>query len=320
MNLPSIEALLEAGVHFGHQTRRWNPKMKRFIFMERNGIYIIDLNKTMVGLEAARKAVEEVVEGGKSVLFVGTKKQAKTCVKSAAERCQQFYINERWLGGTLTNFRTIKKNLERIKEIERMANEGKLEEFTKKERIGIDKELDRLTKVLGGIVDMAELPGLLFIVDTKKEEIAVEEARKLGIPIIAIVDTNCDPDLITHPIPGNDDAIRSISLITDSIADAISQGRERFLAKRDKEAAETDTKVDGDDSSGNRGGSTTSMKSSKGDASGSTQSKEEAGAKAGTDRSKVSTADPAKGEAKTTSPTDRVTPSPDSQAVSEGTG
>jgi small subunit ribosomal protein S2 len=228
---PTLQDLLEAGVHFGHQTRRWNPKMKRFIFMDRNRIYIIDLKKTLEGLRRAKEEVARVVEGGKSVLFVGTKKQAKDCIRDVASRCDQFHITERWLGGTLTNFRTVKMSLDRLKDIESMETDGRFEDLTKKERIRLEKEKEKLTKVLGGIVGMSELPGLLYVVDTKKEEIAVEEARKLGIPIVAIVDTNCDPDPITFPIPGNDDAIRSIELVTQSLADSILEGLSRRQEK-----------------------------------------------------------------------------------------
>jgi small subunit ribosomal protein S2 len=216
-------------VHFGHQTRRWNPKMRRFIFAERNGIYLIDLNKTLRQLERAREVVSDIVGQGKRVLFVCTKRHLTHIVREEAERCGQFYVTNRWLGGTLTNFRTIKKNLKRLKEIERMRTDGTFELLPKKEVIEIEREYDKLFRNLSGIADMEELPGAVFVVDARKERIAVNEANKLGIPLIAIVDTNADPDLITVPIAGNDDAIKSVRLIAGQIADAVADAQARLV-------------------------------------------------------------------------------------------
>jgi small subunit ribosomal protein S2 len=225
-NQPTIEALLAAGVHFGHQTRRWNPKMRRFIFAERNGIHIIDLQKTLRQLEIAQKLVRDVVLRGDSVLFVCTKAQVAGIVKQEADRCGAMYITERWLGGLLTNFQTVKKQLRRMKELEAGSAEGgEWESYTKKERLMMTREKDKLSKYLSGIRSLTRTPGLMFVVDAKKEKIAVAEANKLGIPIISIVDTNADPDLITVPIAGNDDAIRSVELITKAIADTIAEAR-----------------------------------------------------------------------------------------------
>ena len=224
-----LRALLEAGVHFGHQTRRWNPKMRRFIFAERNGIYLIDLNKTLRQLEHAKAVVSDIAGQGKRVLFVCTKRHLTHIVREEAERCGQFYVTNRWLGGTLTNFRTIKKNLKRLKEIERMRTDGTFELLPKKEVIEIEREYDKLYRNLSGIADMEELPGAVFVVDARKERIAVNEANKLGLPLIAIVDTNADPDLITVPIAGNDDAIKSVRLITGQIADAIIEAQARLV-------------------------------------------------------------------------------------------
>ncbi len=232
-----LRALLEAGVHFGHQTRRWNPKMRRLILAERNGIYIIDLNKTLRQLERAKELVGDIVARGGRVLFVCTKRQLKDVVREEAERSGQFFVTERWLGGTLTNFRTIKKNLKRLKEIERMRADGTFELLPKKEVIKIEREFVKLHHNLGGIADMEEVPGAVFVVDAKKERIAVAEANKLGIPLIAIVDTNADPDLITVPIAGNDDAIKSVRLITSQIADAIMEARDRLVREEEEEAA-----------------------------------------------------------------------------------
>ncbi len=225
-NKPTLEQLLAAGVHFGHQTRRWNPKMRRFIFAERNGIHIIDLQKSLRQLEIAQKLVRDVVTRGDSVLFVCTKAQVAGIVKQEAERCNAMYITERWLGGLLTNFQTVKKQLKRMKELEAGSVEGgEWENYTKKERLMMSREKDKLGKYLSGIRSLTRTPGLMFVVDAKKEKIAVAEANKLGIPIIAIVDTNADPDLITVPIAGNDDAIRSVELITKAIADTIAEAR-----------------------------------------------------------------------------------------------
>ena len=244
MSVVSMKQLLEAGVHFGHQTRRWNPKMARFIFTERNGIYIIDLQKTVQKVDEAYEFVRDLAAQGESVLFVGTKKQAQNSIREEAERCNQFYVNERWLGGMLTNFRTIQTRIARLKELEAMFEDGTVEQYTKKEAMLMQRELQKLEKNLGGIKDMKKLPGAIFVVDSKKEEIAVKEARKLGIPVIATVDTNCDPDVIDFPIPANDDAIRAVKLLTSKIADAVLEGRqgqqeeEETAAPAAEEAAE----------------------------------------------------------------------------------
>jgi len=224
MAVISMKQLLEAGVHFGHQTRRWNPKMAKFIFTERNGIYIIDLQKTVRKVDEAYEFVRNVAEEGKTVLFVGTKKQAQEAVKEEAIRSGQFFVNERWLGGMMTNFQTIQKRIHRLKELEAMETDGTFDVLTKKEVMQLRHEMSRLEKYLGGIKEMRKLPGAIFIVDPRKERIAVAEARKLNIPIVAIVDTNCDPDEIDYPIPGNDDAIRAVKLLTEKIADAVIEG------------------------------------------------------------------------------------------------
>jgi len=216
-----MKNLLESGVHFGHQVKRWDPRMKKFIFAERNGIHIIDLQKTIQAIKDAYDAVQKVVGSGKTVLFVGTKKQAQTAIQKESERCEQYYVNNRWLGGMLTNFSTIKKSIQRLKKIERMEVDGTFESLTKKEVASLQKEKIKLEKNLGGIKEMKDLPGILFVVDTRKEAIAVAEAQRLGIPIVAVVDTNCNPEGIDYPIPGNDDAIRSISLFTQIIANAV---------------------------------------------------------------------------------------------------
>lgn len=226
MAVISMKQLLEAGVHFGHQTRRWNPKMARYIFTERNGIYIIDLQKTVKKVDEAYNFIKEVSESGKSILFVGTKKQAQDSVRDEAIRSNSFYINQRWLGGTLTNFETIQKRIKRLFELEEMEVNGTFEVLPKKEVILLNKEKDRLEKFLGGIKGMKKMPGALFIVDPRKERIAVAEAHKLGIPIVGIVDTNCDPDEIDYVIPANDDAIRAVKLLTGRMADAIIEGRQ----------------------------------------------------------------------------------------------
>ncbi|MDA0328941.1 MAG: 30S ribosomal protein S2 [Gemmatimonadetes bacterium] len=220
-----LDQLLEAGVHFGHQTRRWNPKMKPFIFTERNGIHIIDLRKTLDRLKLAQQAVREVVLRGDRVLFVCTKKQLRSVVEVEAQRCGAFWVTERWLGGMLTNFQTIRQQIRRLKELERGAEENSFEFYTKKERLLLERERIKLDKYLGGLKEMGRLPGAIFVVDARREMIAVKEAAKLGIPIIAIADTNADPDLITYPIPGNDDAIRSVTLIGKAIADSIAAAR-----------------------------------------------------------------------------------------------
>jgi len=225
MALPEIQALLEAGVHFGHQTRRWNPKMRRFIFAERNGIYIIDLEKTLKQLRLAQEMVREIVAKGDNILFVCTKKQLKAIIQAEASKSGAFYVTERWLGGTLTNFATIKKQTRRLKELEQGQEEGSFEFFTKKEQLLFERERIKLDRNLAGIKNMSRLPGALFVVDAKKERIAIAEANKLGIPIVAIVDTNADPDIITVPIAGNDDAIRSVSLIAGALSDTIAEAR-----------------------------------------------------------------------------------------------
>jgi len=234
---PQLQELLEAGVHFGHQTRRWNPKMRRFIFAERSGIYIIDLQKTLRQLEAAQELLRNVVLKGEGVLFVCTKKQLKGILEAEAKRCSSFYVTERWLGGTLTNFQTIKKQIKRLKDLEQGAADGDFTNYTKKEQLLFDRERGKLDKNLAGIKNLGRLPGALFVVDAKKERIAVAEANKLGIPVVAIVDTNADPDLITVPIPGNDDAIRAVSLITNSISDVIAEAR-RQMPLRDAATGE----------------------------------------------------------------------------------
>ena len=221
MSQVTMKQLLESGVHFGHQTRRWDPRMKKYIFAQRNGIHIIDLQKTIVAIKDAYDVVRKTVLAGQSVLFVGTKKQAQSSVKREAERCDMFYVNNRWLGGMLTNFSTIKKSLLRLKKIEKMEIDGTFEQLTKKEVARLMKEKGRLEKNLGGIKNMNDLPGVLFVIDTRKEAIAVAEAQRMGIPIVAVVDTNCNPEGIDYPIPGNDDAIRAINLFTQVIANAV---------------------------------------------------------------------------------------------------
>jgi small subunit ribosomal protein S2 len=221
MAVVTMKSLLESGVHFGHQVKRWDPRMARYIFAERNGIHIIDLQKTIQAIKDAYDAVRKVVSGGKMVMFVGTKKQAQQAIQKEAERCGMYWVNNRWLGGMLTNFSTIKKSLLRLKKLEKMEVDGTFENLTKKEIAGISKERAKLEKNLGGIKDMKDLPGILFIIDTRKEAIAVAEARRMGIPIAAVVDTNCNPEGIDYPIPGNDDAIRAITLFTSIIANAV---------------------------------------------------------------------------------------------------
>ncbi|MBC5823491.1 MAG: 30S ribosomal protein S2 [Candidatus Eremiobacteraeota bacterium] len=233
-----MKQLLEAGVHFGHQTRRWNPKMAKYIFQERNGIYIIDLQKTVLKLREVYGVVKDMSRAGKTFLFVGTKKQAQDAVKEEAERCGMFFVNQRWLGGTLTNFQTMQKRITRLRELERMRDTGTFEVLTKKEVGKLEDELQRLERFLGGIKDMPRLPDAIFIVDPRKERIAVLEARKLKIPILAVIDTNCDPDEIDYAIPGNDDAIRAVKLMAGKIADAIIEGRtEAESAQYQQEAA-----------------------------------------------------------------------------------
>lgn len=235
----TLQQLLMSGAHFGHLTRRWNPKMKPFIFMERSGIYIIDLNKTLNNLILACNAISQIIESGEKILFLGTKKQARDIVRVEAERCQMPYVTERWLGGMLTNFSTIKKSIKTLKNLEKMAVDGTYDTFTKKEILQIERRKEKLEKSLGGIKDMNRLPGGVFVVDTKKEAIAVAEANKLNIPVFGMVDTNCDPDPIDYPIPANDDAFKSISLIVHTVADAIIDARG---ANKDRPGEDTDMK------------------------------------------------------------------------------
>ncbi|MDY5219041.1 MAG: 30S ribosomal protein S2 [Eubacteriales bacterium] len=226
MAVISMKQLLEAGVHFGHQTRRWNPKMAQYIFTERNGIYIIDLQKTVRKIDEAYMFVRDLALEGKSILFVGTKKQAQESIEAEAKRCGMYYVNNRWLGGTLTNFRTIQTRIKKLNEIDKMEKDGQFDVLPKKEVIKLCAEREKLLKNLGGICEMKKLPGALFVVDPRKERIAVQEARILGIPIVAIVDTNCDPDEIDYVIPGNDDAIRAVKLIAGKLADAVLEGKQ----------------------------------------------------------------------------------------------
>ncbi len=226
MSVISMKQLLEAGVHFGHQTRRWNPKMKEYIFTERNGIYIIDLQKTVKEAEEAYNFVRSVAEAGDSILFVGTKKQAQESIEQEAKRCEMFYVNQRWLGGMLTNFKTIQTRIAKLRKIEKMEADGDFAYLPKKEVIKLKAEQEKLEKNLSGIKDMKKLPGAMFVVDPRKEHIAVMEARALGIPVVAIVDTNCDPDEVDYAIPGNDDAIRAVKLIASKMADAVLEGRQ----------------------------------------------------------------------------------------------
>lgn len=226
MAVVSMKQLLEAGVHFGHQTRRWNPKMAPYIYTERNGIYIIDLQKTVKKLEESYNFVRDLAANGETILFVGTKKQAQDAIKEEAERCGQFYVNARWLGGMLTNFKTMRTRIARLNQLQKMQADGTFDLLPKKEVIKLQLEIAKLEKYLGGVKEMKELPGALFVVDSRKEKNAIAEARKLGIPIVAIVDTNCDPDEIDYVIPGNDDAIRAVKLIAGAMADAVLEGRQ----------------------------------------------------------------------------------------------
>ena len=232
----TMKQLLEAGVHFGHQTKRWNPKMKPYIFGARNGIYIIDLQKTVRMFKTAYNFIVDTVANGRSVLFVGTKKQARESIYEESNRCEMFYVHNRWLGGMLTNFQTIKKSIDRLNYLNTIENDGSIEMFPKKERLKLGKERVKLDNTLGGIRDMGRLPGAIFIVDPKNEAIAVREGRRLGIPIVSIVDTNCDPEEIDYLIPGNDDAIRAIRLISSKIADACIEGKKRLAEKQQAEA------------------------------------------------------------------------------------
>ncbi|NLJ64458.1 MAG: 30S ribosomal protein S2 [Christensenellaceae bacterium] len=241
MAIISMKQLLEAGVHFGHQTKRWNPKMKPYIFTQRNGIYIIDLQKTVRKIEEAYMFVRSLVEDGKSLLFVGTKKQAQESIEQEAQRCNMYYVSNRWLGGMLTNFATIRTRVDRLNKLDEMEEKGEFELLPKKEVAKLKHEREKLEKNLGGIREMKSLPGALFVVDPKKEHIAVAEARNLGIPIIAIVDTNCDPDEIDYPIPGNDDAIRAVKLIAGKMADAVIEARQGYQESAQETEEEDDS-------------------------------------------------------------------------------
>ena len=227
-----LEDLLRSGVHFGHLTRRWNPKMRRYIFMERNNIHIIDLKKTLSQLQKAYDSVRDIVLGGEEILFVGTKKQAKDIIKAEGARCGMPFMAERWLGGTLTNFQTIKRSIRKLEGLEKMVNDGTVDKLTKKERLQIDREIDKMKNVFVGIQDMKRIPGAVFVIDTRKEDIAVKEARKLNIPVYAIVDTNCDPDIIDFPIPGNDDSSKSIGLVIRTMVDAVLDAKATLDAKK----------------------------------------------------------------------------------------
>ena len=240
MAVVAMKQLLEAGVHFGHQTRRWDPRMAEYIFQARNGIHIIDLQKTSKKLDEAYAFLKEQAEEGKTVLFVGTKKQAQDCMKEAAEKCGMYYVNQRWLGGMLTNFKTIRKRIERLNKLEEMENDGTFDVLPKKEVAALKNEKEKLEKNLGGIRDMKEMPGAMFVVDPKNERIAVLEAKKLNIPIVGLVDTNCNPEDVDYPIPGNDDAIRAVKLITDVMANAIIEGRQGEALDNEQEEIATE--------------------------------------------------------------------------------
>ena len=240
MSVVAMKQLLEAGVHFGHQTRRWDPRMRPYIYTDRNGIYIIDLQKTAKKIDEAYAVLKSIIDEGKTVIFVGTKKQAQECVKEEAERCGMYYVNQRWLGGMLTNFDTIKKRIERLKKLEAMETDGTFDVLPKKEVIILKKEMEKLEKNLGGIKNMTEVPGAMFVVDPKKERIAILEARKLGIPVIGLVDTNCNPEDVDYVIPGNDDAIRAIKLIVEAMANAVLDSKQGESVVK-KEATEEET-------------------------------------------------------------------------------
>ena len=247
MSSITMKELLEAGVHFGHQTKRWNPKMKPYIFGARNGIYIIDLQKTVRLFKNAYSFVVDSAKAGETFLFVGTKKQGQDSVAEEARRCGMFYVNQRWLGGMLTNFTTVKQSIDRLKRIDTMFADGSIEAYTKKERLQMEKERTKLEKTLGGIKGMSKLPGVLFVVDPNNETIAVTEAKRLGIPVVAIVDTNCDPDDIDYVIPGNDDAIRAIRLLTSKISDAVIEGRDARDARLQTASEGEDSAVEGEE-------------------------------------------------------------------------
>jgi len=244
MSRVQIEDLLLAGSHFGHLTRRWNPKMRKYIFMERNGIHIVDLKKTVELIDDACNAITKLATEGKKILFVGTKKQAKAIIKEQAERCDSFYVSERWLGGMLTNFNTVRKSIKKLTTLQKMETDGSLDKFVKKERLIMMRDKEKLEKVLNGISNMTKLPGALFLVDIKKEHIAIDEARKLNIPIYAIVDTNCDPDLINYVIPANDDAVKSIEIITRAFADAVIEGNQNAKTRKEDESEEMKEKME----------------------------------------------------------------------------
>ena len=248
MSVISMKQLLEAGVHFGHQTRRWNPKMAPYIYTERNGIYIIDLQKSVGKVDEAYNAISEIAQAGGTVLFVVTKKQAQDAVKTEAERCGMYYVNERWLGGMLTNFKTIQSSIERLKAIEKMSQDGTFEVLTKKEVAKLQKEWDKLEKNLGGIKEMKKIPDAIFVVDPKKEKICVQEAHSLGITLIGIADTNCDPEDLDYVIPGNDDAIRAVKLIVSKMADAIIEANQgEIMSDIEAESAEADAELDAEE-------------------------------------------------------------------------
>ena len=244
MSVISMKQLLEAGVHFGHQTRRWNPKMAPYIYTERNGIHIIDLQKSVVKVDEAYKAVADIAANGGTILFVGTKKQAQDAIKTEAERCGMFYVNERWLGGMLTNFKTIQSRVARLKQIETMAEDGTFDVLPKKEVIALKKEWEKLEKNLGGIKEMKRIPDAIFVVDPKKERICVQEAHTLGIPLIGIIDTNCDPEELDYVIPGNDDAIRAIKLISQTMANAVLEGKQGEQLEVEAKAEEAEAKAE----------------------------------------------------------------------------
>lgn len=250
MSIELIRKLLEAGVHFGHQTKRWNPKMKKYVFGKKNSIYIIDLEKTQEALKSAQDFLADLTAQGSVVLFVGTKKQAQDVIQEEAKRCGMFFIKHRWLGGLLTNFATVKKSIKRYKDLDKMRTDGTFDKLAKKEVSRLTKEMDKLRKNFEGIMDMERLPQALFVIDSKSEEIAVKEASKLAIPICALIDTNCDPDMITYPIPGNDDAVKSIRLVTTMIADSIIEGRKRFLEYLGKELVKEDKLAEASDALG----------------------------------------------------------------------
>ena len=246
MAVVAMKQLLEAGVHFGHQTRRWDPRMAEYIFQARNGIHIIDLQKTSKKLDEAYEFIRSQAEEGKTILFVGTKKQAQECIKEAAEKCGMYYVDQRWLGGMLTNFKTIKTRVQRLKDLEKMQEDGTFDVLPKKEVILLKKEMEKLERNLGGIKDMEELPGVIFLVDPKKERIAILEARKLDIPVIGLVDTNCNPEDVDYAIPGNDDAIRAVKLIADVMANAVIEGRqgESFETAEEQDVEEEATDME----------------------------------------------------------------------------